>query len=378
MKALRSLLSLLALVGAIVAMSKLTLSANPAAQPAAQPNARPDSKPASAPVTAPITRPVTRPRLDTTTRPTDMGPDVVILKELVNMYQPVPFDHRTHARMAEMWDGCVTCHHRSPLPTTMPANSVPVDQRTQEASAKIPACKSCHAVDAKDVEVGMPNLKGALHRQCLNCHREWAHANSCVVCHQPREGAVAAAPAPTVDDIVGRMHPPLPEPDQKVYQTRFEPADGRNVLFRHKEHVAQFGLKCVNCHRRDTCANCHDAKAGVLQHKPMNPGRTWEDSHEPCMNCHREDRCVHCHFKDDKTPPPLFNHAMTGQLFDKDHENLKCGDCHSFLKMKQTPTCGSATCHPKDPTMVLGAKRPGPVVATQPTLPHGPGKAIER
>ena len=58
-----------------------------------------------------------------TTQPThvgpspDLGPDVVVLKELSEaqgLYDPVPFDHKAHAHMAETQKGCVTCHHQSP------------------------------------------------------------------------------------------------------------------------------------------------------------------------------------------------------------------------------------------------------------------------
>ena len=44
------------------------------------------------------------------------GPDVVMLRELADKFEPVPFNHRVHARMADMWDGCLTCHHRPPHP----------------------------------------------------------------------------------------------------------------------------------------------------------------------------------------------------------------------------------------------------------------------
>jgi len=37
-------------------------------------------------------------------------PETVMLDELVAQYEPVPFDHKAHASMAQMWDGCTTCH----------------------------------------------------------------------------------------------------------------------------------------------------------------------------------------------------------------------------------------------------------------------------
>ena len=41
-----------------------------------------------------------------TTQPSATGPDTVLLDGLVSLYDAVPFDHKTHAKMAQMWDGC--------------------------------------------------------------------------------------------------------------------------------------------------------------------------------------------------------------------------------------------------------------------------------
>jgi hypothetical protein len=312
----------------------------------------------------------------------------VVLRELVDLYEPVPFEHRVHAEMTEMWDGCVTCHHRSPAPATQPttgpsgpadAHAASLEPLTQDAAAQIPACKSCHPVAEHDaaVQIDMPSLKGALHRQCLNCHREWSGANDCVVCHRPldKQGepvVAATAPAPPASDIVGRMHPPIPEPDEKTYVARFTPAVGRNVLFRHREHSTAFGLKCVNCHHRDSCANCHSPGAQPGEHVTpvLDPARSWSESHGPCMSCHSENRCDHCHYADGATPPPPFEHARTGQALDADHGPLACADCHAAMDLVAEPTCGGTECHASELAISFPIKRPGEVAATQPaTLP---------
>jgi ribulose-5-phosphate 4-epimerase/fuculose-1-phosphate aldolase len=100
----------------------------------------------------------------------------------------------------------------------------------------------------------MPSLKGAYHRLCLNCHRNWMDANACVICHAARNSAATAAAAteklgPNADDIVGRMHKPIPEPTTKLFRARFTPEVGPNVLFRHKEHTTTFGITCSLCHK---------------------------------------------------------------------------------------------------------------------------------
>lgn len=306
-----------------------------------------------------------------TSQPSDRGPDVVILRDLVSTYEPVPFDHKGHARMAEMWDGCTTCHHRTPAATTKPATTLH-GVKTQAAAGTVPQCKSCHEISAKDVDLRMPNLKGALHRQCLNCHREWAHANGCSACHKQRDTRIAAAttPAPSVDDIVGRMHPPIPEPNEKLYKARFIPAVGVNVLFRHKEHSEAFGIRCVQCHRKDNCAHCHEGKKVTttpVAELPVHPGRTWKDSHGPCISCHKADNCRHCHFDEKAKAPAAFAHQTTGQMLDADHAKLKCGQCHANYKSTVAMSCGTANCH-KRSGVAFPKDRPGPVVTTRPAV----------
>ena len=46
--------------------------------------------------------------------PASLGPDVVILGELEDLYVPVRFNHKAHATMSGMTKGCDTCHHYTP------------------------------------------------------------------------------------------------------------------------------------------------------------------------------------------------------------------------------------------------------------------------
>lgn len=372
---------------------------------ALQPATAPATAPAGVPTTAPASGPIVP---ATTAASIDLGPDVVILKELSSLYEPVPFDHRSHAMMAEMWDGCVTCHHYEPLHgngTTQPATQdathsaaepttasrpttaghaatsattvattrhgttrprARTTRPTKVTSASVPACKSCHVIAATETDIHMPSLKGAYHRQCLNCHKEWMHANACVACHKPLHGQTEVTAAPTRDDILGRMHPPIPEPEAKLYEMRYTPVDGGNVLFRHKQHTVAYGLRCTNCHYRDNCINCHDPQNAEHRARPVKPGMTWAESHGPCVSCHQNDRCSHCHYKDEQDPPPTFQHAVTGQTMDSDHADLACGQCHLNPKLKLTPTCGDSSCH-TNRAVSFPADRPGPTIPVAPT-----------
>lgn len=319
----------------------------------------------------------------------ELGPDVVILDELEDLYLPVPFDHRGHAEMAQMTMGCTVCHHYTP-----------------EGVAH-PECKSCHEVATIREDMRRPGLKGAYHRQCMACHREWSHETACEVCHQAKAGRVGSGRAttrPTKDDIVGRMHPPIPEPDTKVYQTKHRQRAGTKVTFRHKEHIHLYDLKCAECHREASCSRCHEEGKSEAE-----KAKTLEEHHNPCVACHdmeSPEGCDRCHWDVDQPEPrpfdhakdadwslgryhegkscrvchrevpfkkrdracnnchaawsPVsFNHAVTGQVLDENHVEQDCEFCHVDRKFNVPPTC--TECHDADEGIAFPKKRPGPV-----------------
>src|SRR5206468_1355304 len=153
------------------------------------------------------------------------------------------------------------------------------------------------------------------HRQCLNCHREWAQANNCNVCHKAVQVA-ASGPVQTKlaseDDIVGRMHPPIPEPKIKTFKTELTPADGALVVFRHTEHTTRYGLSCATCHKDDSCSRCHQP-SDALKRAPVVPAAPraelaeadWATVHRNCTSCHQrqETHCNTCHYKPEQAPP---------------------------------------------------------------------------
>ena len=329
-----------------------------------------------------------------------LGPEVVILDELQNLYLPVPFDHRGHAEMARMTHGCATCHHYT------------------AQGAEHPACKTCHEVALARENIRKPGLKGAYHRQCLSCHREWSHNTNCVVCHQPRTGAseFAAVATPVNGDIVGRMHPPIPEPDTEIYSVHSNGSESR-VIFRHEAHIHRFGLRCVECHHEDSCARCHEVGR---QHEQRIV--TLAQHHHPCSHCHGDDmresegRCGRCHWKTgEATPaafdhantgwplseyhrnlscrachasvpftpqnrtcngchtawsPDTFNHAVTSQMLDATHIDFDCEDCHTDRRFEAAPTCDS--CHDEEEGIIFPARRPSELAYEHPTITFTP------
>lgn len=250
------------------------------------------------------------------------GPNVVILDDLENLYLPVPFDHKGHSEMAGMTSGCVTCHHYTPEGT------------------EHPACKTCHEVAPARENIRKPGLKGAYHRQCLACHREWSHETGCAMCHQPKTGVTDGSSVhPTPGDIVGQMHPPIPEPDTEVYNAPSADS-GAHVIFRHREHIHRFGLRCVECHREDNCSRCHEVGRRHEQ-RTVSPA----EHHEPCRQCHMSDttkpdgRCNQCHWKTGDPTPLTFDHATTGWKLSSYHADLSCRQCHEsvpFAKLDRT------------------------------------------
>lgn len=260
------------------------------------------------------------------------GPDVVIIRELEDRYLPVPFDHRGHASMAEMGDGCATCHHHTPR------------------GERPPACGSCHSPSASGTDIHKPGLRGAYHQQCLNCHRQWMDERDCAACHTPRKraGQIAAAdPMQPVDDNLGQRHPPIPLPDSELYEGGDGSGADTKVIFRHQEHIDRFGLKCVECHHAPSCTRCHAADG-----KSARP-RTVKEHHRPCLTCHKHDmdhvareegRCNRCHWRPDQPMPKRFDHAEVGWPLKSYHQRVACRRCHPEVPFV-SPSRSCQGCH---------------------------------
>jgi hypothetical protein len=321
------------------------------------------------------------------------SPDVVILGELEEAYHPVPFDHKGHAKMAEMTRGCIVCHHCS------------------DQSRGYAACKTCHGIEIEGTDVRTPDLKTAYHLRCGNCHKDWSDETECATCHLSRAGSAtgADARAPTLDDLLGRIHPPLSEPSTEVY--RAVPKEGAKsvVIFRHWQHVQGFDLGCADCHVEANCTRCHAKEA---ERRP----RTVREHHKPCIRCHGDDmaestttiagRCKRCHWRKgdpkikafdhantgwplgkyhqwrscrdchkevpfvkqstdcngchEEWEPDSFDHAVTGQLLDAKHTEIDCADCHADRKFDAPPKCDG--CHGDEEGFVFPNRRPGPAV----------------
>ena len=303
----------------------------------------------------------------------DEGPEIVIIDQLADLYRPVVFAHRLHAGMSAMSGGCENCHHYS------------------ETSGAIPACRECHDETKGPVSLRKPALKGAYHRQCMNCHLDWSHENACGFCHEQASSDIAQAPADTTD-IVGIPHPLIEAVPSYTYETTYD--EGSIVSFHHEDHVDQFGQKCVDCHQGDSCSRCHHGAGETPQrirldhlktcgacHGDRDCGFCHSDQAKPrfqhtrtagwalepyhtaidCQTCHGEprsfrtpsDRCTACHIH---WEVGSFDHAVTGLVLNEDHADLDCIDCHWERDFSRPPSCGDCHDEPLMPDFWPGEK----------------------
>jgi len=312
------------------------------------------------------------------------SPEVIVIDVLSKLYVPVVFSHRFHAEMSEMSDGCSLCHHHNP-------------------SRAVLSCRFCHPVSPLRADLSNPSLRGAYHRQCLGCHREWSHQTACSVCHALKSSQTEEMTVKDTTDIMGLSHPPIKVPDKIIFDTGNK--EGPLVTFYHNEHTGLFGLKCTQCHREEGCGKCHDLtkeKAGVQAgpSKSMKISGSDQAHHKACDSCHKKNKCNFCHAKSAKAPfnhykrtawdqkkyhfmltcdrchvesgrfiglkgectschkqwtPDNFKHDLTGFRLDENHQDLECGECHQNNSYLQVPVC--TNCHDED--FIYPAKKPG-------------------
>ncbi len=177
-----------------------------------------------------------------------------------DLYEAVIFSHRAHAEMSEISGGCEMCHHYNP-----PGNIV--------------ACDYCHDLNRQRTDISKPDLKGAYHRQCIDCHREWSNEVACESCHELKE--VVNLHFTGKEYSKERIHPVINIPTKLIYKTSEQ--NGTLVTFFHNEHTDLYGFECKNCHHEESCAKCHDCHK-IIQKKKFQ----LKQKHKKCM-------CASCH-----------------------------------------------------------------------------------
>jgi hypothetical protein len=119
------------------------------------------------------------------------APESVTIDYLQELYTAVSFDHRLHT---DMYD-CRSCHHH----TTGTGTESKSCKKCHAASAGSDdvSCSGCHErkkssppeagnkrKTAAVYHIDKPGLRGALHLQCLSCHRAENGPTDCQGCHK--------------------------------------------------------------------------------------------------------------------------------------------------------------------------------------------------
>jgi hypothetical protein len=240
------------------------------------------------------------------------------LKDVQDLYEPVIFSHRVHAEMSEMSGGCEMCHHYNP-----PGDVI--------------GCSKCHEPVRQRTDISKPDLKGAYHRQCMDCHQEWDKKVSCESCHELNESGKSAFTGKEYQKK--RVHPELKVPAKLVFNTSYN--KGKIVTFYHNEHTGIFGIECKSCHKEESCAKCHSTE---LVQKTEDV--SIEMKHKTCSGCHdtkSKSSCADCHSSKEMGP---FNHlASTGFELKSYHSKLECTSCHQSARVFTGLNSSCGNCH---------------------------------
>ena len=233
-------------------------------------------------------------------------PELIAIDQLKDRYGPVYFAHRIHAQMSVISGGCENCHHHN-------------------TSGPVLSCNNCHEQSRQREDISLPDLKGAYHRQCMQCHQKWSHETGCNSCHVPIQQATGLQKEEYEKKLSGKFHPPVTEPAKIVYETNYD--DGKFVTYYHNDHVKNFKLNCTNCHAQEGCTKCHDVNhAAGKTSKLIKEAKPLEEHHQNCFSCHAKDNCTKCHSDKEREP---FNHEKSaGWTLNKFHVSLSCDKCH--------------------------------------------------
>ncbi len=251
--------------------------------------------------------PCPREKMVTITQSAEQSPNILTIdkfKRQTDVYKPVVFTHRLHAEMAGMGGGCKMCHHYNP-------------------PGKVAGCSDCHELNRKRADVSKPDLKGAYHRQCMDCHRQWSGKVECESCHAQNKSAKSDDNKKEVKlDAAKKVHPKIDPPAMVKFDT--PKASGKVVTFLHNEHVNTFSLDCESCHSNESCNKCHSK---VKTASVAN--RTTTQKHSVCSSCHdTKNDCAKCH--NGSKAMGAFNHKeRTGFDLNKNHGKLTCIRCHT-------------------------------------------------
>lgn len=118
-------------------------------------------------------------------------PELITFDSMQDLYESVIFEHLMHTEMVP----CSSCHHH--LMGEIAPDSPCTSCHKQSTEIQSVTCQECHQrtvmmskKNAKSVNpttlpyhIDIPHLKGALHMQCVGCHRIEGGPTGCRDCH---------------------------------------------------------------------------------------------------------------------------------------------------------------------------------------------------
>ncbi len=242
-------------------------------------------------------------------------PEKSSLYHLAEQYEPVSFSHSNHVSIEGR---CEVCHHHS------------------SGIEKTPPCRECHGQPSG--KLNQPGLKGAYHRQCMNCHRQMGGGPlGCEDCHAERKGAPVDQTKLALESL-----PPKMKLGHLAHQFG-------GVLFDHASH-ASLADGCAECHHHEKgvehtppCRECHD-----------NPEKLKTAYHRQCLGCHKANGQLHqkrieeLHTSLNKARAAGDRAVVESLEKDLAREEqkrtspLSCGECHQPKAMPATVKLGDA------------------------------------
>jgi len=127
-------------------------------------------------------------------------PDTLPLNSQGKLYESFQFDHARHIKLTRE---CSGCHHHTAGTLVEDPNCIRCHRNSGEN--KVVRCRGCHLADPfsaaslreKNSNPNMyhldkPGLKGAMHQNCIGCHKKVAKAPiGCTECHKRKKAGDA-------------------------------------------------------------------------------------------------------------------------------------------------------------------------------------------
>ncbi len=289
--------------------------------------------------------------------------DSPIIKRETDLYGPVRFMHKKHAGLIQ---DCLTCHHQ---------------RSADPKDPEVNRCLSCHQETFNPKAPDRPSLKNVLHRQCIDCHREWKQGpvgcNDCHLKKTPDHNELVYLPAnPKPTDVTReclRCHDSQanemltsthwlwkgPSPFTEGHERQINLGKATKTVNNFLINIAGNWPLCTSCHAgygfKDSsfdftdktkidCLVCHDT-TGTYKKEPYGAGMPSPevDLVKVAKNVGTTSRnsCGNCHFSGGAEDPIKHGKLNPVQAFHGNNYDVhmgglgfECYECHKTVNHK--------------------------------------------